>query len=125
MDIKDPENTLLLETDHGPVVIELRPDLAPKHCARIKELVREKFYDGLMFHRVIDGFMAQTGCPSGTGTGGIGTTSRGRIFGRVAFARHLFDGALYDAQFGRQPIFHLLSRFLLARWSIQPSGARC
>ena len=72
MAIKDPENTLVLETGHGPVVIEMRPDLAPKHCARIKELARQGFYDGLNFHRVIDGFMAQTGCPKGTGTGGSG-----------------------------------------------------
>lgn len=69
-DIKDPENTLLLETTQGPVVIELRPDLAPNHVERIKTLVREGFYDGIVFHRVIDGFMAQTGCPKGTGTGG-------------------------------------------------------
>ncbi|HEY8193852.1 MAG TPA: peptidylprolyl isomerase, partial [Hyphomicrobium sp.] len=54
----------------GPVVIELRPDLAPKHVERIKALAREKFYDGIVFHRVIDGFMAQTGCPQGRGTGG-------------------------------------------------------
>lgn len=72
MAAKDPENTLVLETDHGPVVIEMRPDLAPKHCARIKQLAREGFYDGLNFHRVIDSFMAQTGCPHGTGTGGSG-----------------------------------------------------
>lgn len=71
-DIKDPENTLLLETTQGNVVIELRPDLAPNHVARIKELVREGFYNGIVFHRVIDGFMAQTGCPQGTGTGGSG-----------------------------------------------------
>ncbi|GHB34558.1 peptidyl-prolyl cis-trans isomerase [Pseudovibrio japonicus] len=71
-DIKDPENTLLLETTQGDVVIELRPDLAPNHVARIKELVREGFYNGIVFHRVIDGFMAQTGCPQGTGTGGSG-----------------------------------------------------
>jgi peptidylprolyl isomerase len=71
-DIKDPENTLLLETTQGNVVIELRPDLAPNHVARIKELAREGFYDGIVFHRVIDGFMAQTGCPQGTGTGGSG-----------------------------------------------------
>jgi peptidylprolyl isomerase len=71
-DIEDPENTLMLETDHGPVVIAMRPDLAPNHCARIKELAREGFYDGLVFHRVIDGFMAQTGCPQGTGTSGSG-----------------------------------------------------
>lgn len=68
----DPENTLILETTQGPVTIALRPDLAPNHCARIKELAREKFYDGIVFHRVIDGFMAQTGCPQGTGTGGSG-----------------------------------------------------
>src|SRR3569833_4477139 len=67
---KDPENTLLIETSKGPVVIELRPDLAPKHVERIKKLVGEGFYDGIVFHRVIDGFMAQTGCPHGTGTGG-------------------------------------------------------
>jgi peptidylprolyl isomerase len=68
----DPENTLKLETTKGDVVIEMRPDLAPNHVARIKELVREGFYDGIVFHRVIDGFMAQTGCPLGTGTGGSG-----------------------------------------------------
>jgi len=70
MAIKDPENTLIMETTKGKVVIALRPDLAPKHVERIKKLVREGFYDGIVFHRVIDGFMAQTGCPKGTGTGG-------------------------------------------------------
>jgi cyclophilin family peptidyl-prolyl cis-trans isomerase len=69
-DIKDPENTLIIETTQGRVVIALRPDLAPNHVARIKQLAREGFYDGIVFHRVIDGFMAQTGCPHGTGTGG-------------------------------------------------------
>jgi cyclophilin family peptidyl-prolyl cis-trans isomerase len=68
--IKDPENTLIMETTKGNVVIALRPDLAPKHVERIKQLAREGFYDGIVFHRVIDGFMAQTGCPQGTGTGG-------------------------------------------------------
>ena len=68
--IKDPENTLILETSKGRTVIALRPDLAPDHVARIKELARSGFYDGTPFHRVIDGFMAQTGCPHGTGTGG-------------------------------------------------------
>ena len=68
----DRENTLFLDLKDGRVVIELRPDLAPNHVARIKELVREGYYDGLKFHRVIDGFMAQTGCPQGTGTGGSG-----------------------------------------------------
>lgn len=69
-DIKDPENTLILETTQGRVVIEMRPDLAPGHVDRIKMLARENFYDGIVFHRVIEGFMAQTGCPHGTGTGG-------------------------------------------------------
>jgi peptidylprolyl isomerase len=68
----DPENTLYMELDYGRVVIEMRPDLAPKHVARIKELVRRGFYDGLAFHRVIDGFMAQGGDPAGNGTGGSG-----------------------------------------------------
>ena len=67
-----PEDTLILETSKGNVLIELRPDLAPNHVARIKELARQGFYDGVPFHRVIDGFMAQTGDPTGTGTGGSG-----------------------------------------------------
>ncbi|MFZ4067856.1 MAG: peptidylprolyl isomerase [Phenylobacterium sp.] len=66
----DPENTLLLETETGRVTIQLRPDLAPQHVDRIKELAREGFYDGVVFHRVIPGFMAQGGCPNGTGMGG-------------------------------------------------------
>jgi peptidylprolyl isomerase len=66
----DTGNTLTLETTKGPVVIEMRPDLAPNHVEHIKKLVREGFYDGVVFHRVIEGFMAQTGCPHGTGTGG-------------------------------------------------------
>jgi peptidylprolyl isomerase len=67
---KDPENTLIVDTTQGKVVIAMRPDLAPKHVERIKTLAREGFYDGIVFHRVIEGFMAQTGCPNGTGTGG-------------------------------------------------------
>jgi peptidylprolyl isomerase len=63
-------NTLTLETTKGSVVIEMRPDLAPGHVAHIERLVSEGFYDGIVFHRVIEGFMAQTGCPHGTGTGG-------------------------------------------------------
>lgn len=68
--ITDPENTLIIETTKGKVVIAMRPDLAPGHVAHIKKLAREGFYDGIVFHRVIEGFMAQTGCPKGTGTGG-------------------------------------------------------
>jgi peptidylprolyl isomerase len=77
-EIEDPENTLIVNTSKGDVVIAMRPDLAPGHVARIKELAREGFYDGVKFHRVIGGFMAQTGCPetrkgtSGWGTGGSG-----------------------------------------------------
>jgi len=66
----DPENTLVIETTKGKVVIAMRPDLAPNHVAHIKKLAREGFYDGIVFHRVIEGFMAQTGCPEGRGTGG-------------------------------------------------------
>ncbi len=69
---QDLENTLYLELEGGRVVIEMRPDLAPDHVARIKELARQGFYDGIVFHRVISGFMAQTGDPTGTGSGGSG-----------------------------------------------------
>ena len=89
----DLENTLYLETKDGRVVIEMRSDLAPKHVARIKELVRQKFYDGLTFHRVIDGFMVQTGDPDGDGTGGSGQnlppefSSEKHVRGIVSMAR--------------------------------------
>ncbi len=66
----DPENTLYLDLKDGRVTIKLMPDIAPKHVERIKTLTREGFYDGIVFHRVIDGFMAQTGDPTGTGMGG-------------------------------------------------------
>ena len=66
----DAENTLIMELEAGPVTITLRPDLAPQHVARIKELAREGFYDGVVFHRVIPGFMAQGGDPTGSGMGG-------------------------------------------------------
>ena len=90
---QDLENTLLLETSKGPITIVMRPDLAPGHVARIKELVREGFYDGVKFHRVIDGFMAQTGCPHGTGTGGSGKklkaefSKENHVRGTVSMAR--------------------------------------
>ena len=71
-DVKDPENTLVLQLKDGNVIIEMYPDVAPNHVARIKELARQGFYDGLKFHRVIEGFMAQTGDPNGNGTGGSG-----------------------------------------------------
>ncbi|MDJ0609896.1 MAG: peptidylprolyl isomerase [Kiloniellales bacterium] len=68
----DPENTLIMEIVHGKVVIEMLPQVAPKHVDRIRALVREGFYDGVVFHRVMEGFMAQTGDPTGTGRGGSG-----------------------------------------------------
>ena len=70
--VLDPENTIYLDLADGRVVIQLRPDLAPNHVARVKELTRQGFYNGLTFHRVIPGFMAQTGDPVGDGTGGSG-----------------------------------------------------
>lgn len=69
---QDPQNTLIMKLKDGDVVIRMRPDLAPNHVARIKELVRQGFYDGTPFHRVIEGFMAQGGDPTGTGMGGSG-----------------------------------------------------
>lgn len=83
----DPEDTLYLELKDGRVVIELRPDIAPKHVARIKELVREEFYDGLTFHRVITGFMAQTGDPRGNGTGGSGVNIPAEFTNLESFRR--------------------------------------
>lgn len=76
----DPENTLILETTKGTVTIELKPEVAPNHCARVKELAREGFYDGIVFHRVIDGFMAQCGCPDGTGMSGSSKPDLGEEF---------------------------------------------
>ncbi len=84
---QDLENTLYLDVDYGRVVIQLRPDLAPKHVARIKELTREGFYDGVVFHRVIDGFMAQTGDPTGTGRGGSDKPDLPAEFSNEPFAR--------------------------------------
>src|SRR5579863_7659472 len=89
----DLENTLYLDVPAGRVVIEMRPDLAPHHVARIKELVRKGFYDGIAFHRVIPGFMAQTGDPKGDGTGGSGQNLKAEfsqehhVRGTVSMAR--------------------------------------
>ena len=68
----DPQNTVYLDTKDGRITIRLRPDLAPKHVAQMKKLTRAGFFDGIVFHRVISGFMAQTGDPKGTGYGGSG-----------------------------------------------------
>ena len=89
------QDTLILETTQGTVVVAMRPDLAPGHVARIKELVREGFYDGVPFHRVIDGFMAQTGDPTGTGRGGSGTKLKAE-FSREPHARGTVSMARAD-----------------------------
>jgi peptidylprolyl isomerase len=84
---QDLENTLYMDLEDGRVVIELRPDLAPKHVARIKELTREGFYDGIVFHRVIPGFMAQSGDPTGTGRGGSDKPDLPAEFSNEPFVR--------------------------------------
>lgn len=110
----DPENTLLMDLKDGRVIIEMYPQDAPAHVARIKELVRQNFYDGLTFHRVIEGFMAQTGDPKGDGTGGSGQNlkaefnKRLHLRGTVAMAR-ADDPDSADSQFFIcfRPAFHL------------------
>jgi peptidylprolyl isomerase len=100
----NPSDVLLLELKDGNVFIQTRPDLAPNHVKRIKELVKDGFYDGLKFHRVIDGFMAQTGCPNGTGTGGSGKklkaefSAEPHIKGTVSMARSMMPDS-GDSQF--------------------------
>jgi len=83
----DPQNTLYLDTKDGRITIKLRPDLAPKHVAQIKALAKRGFYDGIVFHRVIDGFMAQTGDPKGDGTGGSDLPNIPAEFSDVPFQR--------------------------------------
>jgi len=100
----DPENTILMQLKDGTVTIRLRPDLAPNHVARIKELTRDGFYDGVVFHRVIDGFMAQGGDPTGTGMGGSGQKLRAEfnsakhVRGTLSMARAA-DPNSADSQF--------------------------
>ena len=81
------QDTILMETSKGPVTIRLRPDLAPQHAERIKELASDGFYDGVVFHRVIDGFMAQTGDPTGTGMGGSDKPDLAAEFSSEPFVR--------------------------------------
>jgi peptidylprolyl isomerase len=89
----DRENLLYIDVEYGRIVIQLRPDLAPRHVERVKQLARAKFYDGIVFHRVIDGFMAQTGDPTGTGTGGSGRGNVPAEFSRVPFDRGIVGAA--------------------------------
>lgn len=124
---QDLENTLYLELKDGRVVIELFPDLAPNHVARIKELCRQNFYDGIVFHRVIDGFMAQTGDPTGTGMGGSGQNlgaefnNTRHVRGTCSMARAQ-DPNSADSQFyiGFQPASHLDGQY--TAWGQVVSG---
>ena len=116
----DPDNTLVMDLKDGPVIIELRPDQAPRHVARIKELVRQGFYDGLVFHRVIDGFMAQGGDPTGTGTGGSGKklkaefSGQPHVRGTLSMARSSHPDSA-DSQFF---IVFSRSRFLDGKYTV-------
>jgi peptidylprolyl isomerase len=83
----DPENTLILELKSGQVLIKLRPDLAPNHVAQVKKLTRQGFYNGIIFHRVIEGFMAQSGDPTGTGAGGSTLPDLKAEFSKAPFKR--------------------------------------
>lgn len=90
---EDPGNLLVIELKDGPVLVRLRPDLAPKHVERVKQLAKEGFYDGIKFHRVIDGFMAQTGDPTGTGTGGSNYADLPAEFSQEPFKRGTLGAA--------------------------------
>ena len=141
-----PDNTMTLDTTKGKVVIEMRPDLAPGHVARIKELVKSGFYDGIVFHRVIDGFMAQTGCPHGTGTGGSGQKLKAEfnkephVRGTVSMARaqnrSVGMGVFYTWHFAAMAILPSLAGSardlatsaaapISSTSSFRPSGSRC
>ncbi len=123
----DPENTIVLQLKDGPVVIETYPEDAPTHVARVKELTRQGFYDGLKFHRVIEGFMAQTGDPKGDGTGGSGQNlkaefnKRLHFRGTVSMAR-ADDPDSADSQFFicLQPSFALNNKYTV--WGRVVSG---
>ena len=123
----DPENTLYLDLKDGRVVIQLMPEVAPNHVARIKELVRKGFYDGIVFHRVIDGFMAQTGDPTGTGMGGSGQKLKAEfskvphVRGTLSMARSQ-DPNSGDSQFFIvfQPASHLNGQYTV--WGQVISG---
>ncbi len=122
---KDPENTIVMETTKGKVVIELRPDLAPGHVERIKLLAREGFYDGIVFHRVIDGFMAQVGCPHGTGTGGSKHPNLAAEFNAEPHVRGVCSMARSsDARTPRTASSSSASTTPASSTSSTPSGAR-
>ena len=121
--MSDEGNLLTLETTKGEVVIRLRPDLAPNHVAHIKKLVGEGFYDGIVFHRVIEGFMAQTGCPHGTGTGGSKYPNLKAEFNAAPHVRGTASMArAASPDFGQFAVLHLLQRRPLPRQAIYGLG---
>src|SRR5260370_7124260 len=101
----DAENTLYMDVPFGRVVIEMRPDLAPNHCAQIKALARRGFYDGVVFHRVIEGFMVQTGDPTGTGTGGSGHQLRSEFSSEKHVRGTASMGPASDPNSAHSPLF--------------------
>ncbi len=111
---EDPGNLLVIELKDGPVLVKLRPDLAPKHVERVKQLAKEGFYDGIKFHRVIDGFMAQTGDPTGTGTGGSNYADLPAEFSQEPFKRGTLGAArTADPDSAMKPS--------MTRWNLMPS----
>ncbi|MCG6859278.1 MAG: peptidylprolyl isomerase [Salaquimonas sp.] len=108
----DDANIVYLDTKDGRITIRLRPDLAPKHVERIKTLVRQGFYDGIVFHRVIDGFMAQTGDPTGTGTGGSSLPDLKAEFSSTPFERGTLGMArTQDPDSANSQFFIMLSKY--------------
>src|SRR5436189_257967 len=134
----DKENTLYIDLKDGRVTIQMRPDLAPRHVAQIKKLAREGKYDGVVFHRVIDGFMAQTGDPDGTGMGGMGERlpaavdlEQGQVVGEVArrdLAFDLGEGGAGAGEVDRHDAVAPLAAVRLGRLAafdhLEPVGAR-
>jgi peptidylprolyl isomerase len=106
----EPENTLVIELRTGKVTIQLRPDIAPQHVARIKELTRAGFFNGIVFHRVIENFMAQTGDPTGTGRGGSGKPPIPAEFSSVPFERGTVGAARTTRDSADSQFFIVLQR---------------
>jgi len=118
---EDLENTLILNLDTGQVTIDLRPDLAPQHVARIKELAREGFYDGVVFHRVIPGFMAQGGDPTGSGMGGSSKPNLPAEFSREPHVRGVCSMARSSAPNSANSQFFICfddARFLDGQYTV-------
>jgi peptidylprolyl isomerase len=118
---QDPENTLYMDLPYGRVVIQLRPDLAPRHVERVKELTREGFYDGIVFHRVIDGFMAQSGDPTGTGMGGSDKPDLEAEFTDTPFVRGVIGAARSSDPNSANSQFYIMfdeGRFLDGQYTV-------